>query len=75
MKKILGFSLVLIAASTIFVACKKDYTCTCTTKDSSGTIADYTVSTTIHSTKSKATDACTALKATAGTLSTTCAIK
>lgn len=64
---------VAVFGALALVSCKKDYTCECTTSDGSTTTG--TVSTTITDTKKKATDACEAMSATAGTLSTTCKIK
>jgi hypothetical protein len=41
-------------------SCKKDYTCECTVKDSSGaTVSTMSTSITLHTTKKKAKDACT----------------
>ena len=74
MKKFLTFSVVVFAAATLFASCKKDYTCTCTTHDSGGSIQDVSASTTIHETKSKATSACEKTT-TSGTFTTTCVLK
>ena len=69
---ILGVAVMALAATT---ACKKDYTCTCTTTDSSGFIDDVTVSTTISNAKKKdAEAACNASDVSLGTLSTTCTL-
>lgn len=73
MKKVALFAAVVFAVG--LTSCKKDHTCECTTTDSSNTISDVTVSTTINDTKSNAEDACTALETSVGTLSTSCAIK
>ena len=54
MKKILLFSTVLIALAS----CKKDYTCTCKTTDSTGTIEPITGSYVINATKAGAQDSC-----------------
>ncbi|HTA61487.1 MAG TPA: hypothetical protein VK835_03490 [Bacteroidia bacterium] len=64
MKKVI-LSLVVVAA--LSTSCKKDYTCTCTAT------GGYSVSATIHDTKSKATTACTAGNNSASGI--TCAIK
>ena len=56
MKKVLLFAAVLSAFS--FASCKKDYTCTCSYSVGGTTVSG---STTIHNTKKKAKDACTAL--------------
>ena len=63
--------IVLAASTTMFVACKKDYSCTCTYN---GTTLGTT---TIHDTKYKATSACTALNSTYAAYGTgvSCAIK
>ena len=73
MKKLmlLGAAVAMLSVT----ACKKDYTCECTTADSSGTFADITSSTTIKETKKKATDACEGLTSSVGTLTTSCKIK
>jgi hypothetical protein len=66
MKKLL--LLVAVVGAMSATSCKKDYTCTCTVS-----IGGYTssASTTIHDTKKKATDACTANN----TAGATCSIK
>jgi hypothetical protein len=69
MKKITLLTVVL-AAMTLG-SCKKNYTCTCTFTGGGTT---STVSTTIHDTKKKATDACNQ-SATAGGSGYSCAIK
>jgi hypothetical protein len=74
MKKVL-----LVAAIAAFAmsSCKKDYTCECTSKDSNGTVIS-TADGTVHTTKSKAKDACsqTASASSGGTsITTTCALK
>jgi len=72
MKKML---LVAAVAGLALASCKKDYTCECTTKDTSNGTVMGTSSVTIKDTKKKAEDACNGKKATAGTLTTECAIK
>ncbi len=73
MKKLM---LVIVAAAFVsgFAACKKDYTCTCTITDSSGTIPTTTVATTIKETKKKATDACEIADVVVGTITTHCTL-
>ncbi len=56
MKKIL--LLVAVVSALSVTSCKKDYTCTCTYTSGS---YNYTSVYTVHNTKKKATDACTAL--------------
>jgi hypothetical protein len=68
MKKLVLLSFALMTSAVVFTSCKKDYTCTCT--DSSG----FSASVTIHTTKKKATDACTADASVYGS-GVTCAIK
>ena len=56
MKKIVLFAMVAIVAST-FTSCKKDYTCTCTTKETG--VPDVVTTVTIkNATKSDAQKAC-----------------
>lgn len=56
----------------LFGACEKEYTCTCTTVDSSGTTPTSTTSVTFEGTGSEAKDACEEGEVTNGTLTTTC---
>lgn len=70
MKKITLLAVALVAIS--FASCKKDYTCECT---STVLGLSATASTTIHDTKSKAKDACTAKNSSSTGTSVTCAIK
>ena len=78
MKKVRG----LLVAATVLVAftvtsCKKDYTCVCTVKDNTGAVIS-TSNISIHTTKGKAKDACTAsVSTTSGTssMTETCAIQ
>ena len=55
-------------------SCKKDYTCTCTVKDSSGNVLS-TSSVTINDTKSKATTACNGMVVSTAGETETCAIQ
>lgn len=68
---ILGVAVMALAATT---ACKKDYTCTCTTTDSSGTIPDASISSTITAKKSDAEASCENGSTSVGTLTTTCTL-
>ena len=69
MKKITMLAIAAVAIS--FASCKKDYTCKCTF--TSGGVTE-TSSVTIHTTKSKATDACNTT-ATSGGSGYVCAIQ
>jgi hypothetical protein len=69
MKKVL---LVAAVAGLAMASCKKDYTCECTA--SAGGVS-ATASTTIHDTKKKAEDACTAKNTSANGATTECKIK
>lgn len=73
MKNILGFLTIALIAIT-FVSCEKDYTCTCTSVDSSGLVDDLVTSTEITGKKGDAEDACsaTATTLTVGTITATC---
>ncbi len=70
MKKI-----ILLAAVAGFaaVSCKKDYTCECTVKDSSGKVVSSST-VTFHATKGDAEDACN-VSVNSGGASSTCALK
>lgn len=73
MKNILGFLTIALIAIT-FVSCEKDYTCTCTSVDSSGLLEDVVTTSDITGKKGDAEDECSA-KATAltiATVTTTC---
>lgn len=72
MKKILTIAAV---ASLAMVSCKKDYTCECTVKDSSGTIPTTTTSATAKMKKADAETWCENNKSTVGTISTSCELK
>lgn len=73
MKKVLIPMVAIAIASFVFSSCKKDYTCTCVTHDSSGSIADVTTSFAINDAKEDdAEAACNLSEVTVGTLSTTC---
>ncbi|MFC5270846.1 hypothetical protein [Adhaeribacter terreus] len=74
MKKVLYSSALVVLVA--FSACKKDYTCECTTSDGQG--GDYKSSVTIHSTKKDAESACSGKSsATSGgtTVTASCKIK
>ena len=71
MKK--GLFIVAVIATVGFVSCKKDYTCTCTAKDSSGaTIA--TTSGTVTAKKKDAKAACENGNSSAGGSTITCVL-
>lgn len=72
MKKVLTV-LTIVAVASVFTACKKEYTCECTTK--SGGIVISTVSHTEKLKKSEAEEWCDEYKVTSGTLTTTCKLK
>jgi len=73
MKNFLFVSAIVLAFG--LTSCTKDYTCTCTSTDSSGTIADIVTTVTYNdSKKSDAEDACTNAESTVGTISTTCVL-
>jgi len=76
MKNILGFLTIALIAIT-FVSCEKDYTCTCTSIDSSGLLDDLVTTTPITGKKSDAEDTCSASATTLtiGTVTTTCELK
>ncbi len=76
MKKILTISIVSAFVLTLCLsACKKDYTCECTVKDSSGAvISTMSTSVTLHTTKKKAKDACT-VSAVGSGYTETCEVK
>jgi hypothetical protein len=57
MKKLALLSLALMTSAVVFTSCKKDYVCTCTYTSGGSTSS---VSATFHTTKKKATDACSA---------------
>ena len=71
MKKITLLSIAVLAIS--FTSCKKDYTCQCTYTNTGSTTPTVT-SVTLHTTKSKAKDACNQ-SATSGGSGYTCVIK
>jgi len=77
MKKGLLFILgAAFIASMSFTSCKKDYTCSCTTKfEFFGTTTSTSASTIIHDTKSKAKTACEGTSVETSYGSTTCEIK
>jgi hypothetical protein len=59
-----------------FASCKKDYTCACVTDDGQGNKVNSSI--TIHTTKKKAKDACTAQESVSGggtTFTTTCSVQ
>ena len=72
MKKLVLLSFALMTSAVLFTSCKKDYTCTCTYNDGSGTTISGDV--TYHATKKKAKEACD-LSASTGGSGWTCAIK
>jgi len=73
MKKLGSIVIVAMFGAMALTSCKKDYTCTCTTTDSSGTFDPITSSIPINDAKKgDATDACDALESTVGTLTTSC---
>lgn len=63
-----------VVAMVAMTSCKKEWTCTCTTTDSSGLIPDVSASTTIKDTKKNAKETCESGSASVGTLSTSCSI-
>lgn len=69
-----AFALVAVVALVGMTSCKKDYTCTCTTTDSSGTIPTQTTTRDFNAKKKDAKEACEALNSTVGTLKTECKI-
>lgn len=74
MKKVM----ILVAAFAVvgLTSCKKDWTCECTTSDSSGTLDDVSASVTLTDlNKSDAETACSGNEVTVGTLSTTCELQ
>lgn len=75
MKRLASITLVAIFATFALTSCKKDYTCTCTTTDSSGYFQPITSTVHINNAKKKdATSACNAGTVTVGTLSTSCTL-
>lgn len=72
MKKTL---LIVAIAGLAMASCKKDYTCTCTTKDSTDPSFSSTATFSFHAKKKDAQASCDALKTTVGTLSTACDFK
>ncbi len=72
MKKVI---LVAAVGMLALASCKKDYTCECTTTDSSGFFDDVSTSVTINATKSDAETTCSGSEVTAGTLTTKCELK
>ena len=67
-----GIAFILAIGMT---SCKKDYTCECVVKDSSGTVVSGgTTDITIHATKKKAKDGCQATVQSGG-MTETCSIK
>jgi len=67
-----GISLIIAIEVT---SCKKDYTCECIVKDSSGAVVStLSTSATLHTTKKKAEDACTVSVVTSG-YTETCEVK
>ena len=73
MKKVL----ILAGAFAVLAmtSCKKDYTCDCDIKDSSGTIDDYTAVSTLNGYKSdEAETASSDKEGTVGTLTYTCTL-
>lgn len=65
-----------IAAVGSLASCKKDYTCECTTTDSSGAFETVTTEYDINDAKkSDAEDACDGRNSSVGTLSTTCELQ
>ncbi len=70
MKKIIAVAAIVSIGA---VSCKKDYTCECTSKDSSGKVIT-SGSITIHATKGDAEDACNATGS-SGSITSTCALK
>lgn len=73
MKNLLFFCSFFFALS--LASCSKEYTCTCTTTDSSGVLEDQTTGSTFTTNKGDAETACAALEITVGTLSTTCVLE
>lgn len=72
MKKIL---LVAAVASLSLVSCKKEYTCECTTTDSSDPSFTMSASVTATMKKSEADSWCGGQKSSVGTISTSCKLK
>ncbi len=72
MKRVLPFvaAIALLGA----VSCKKEYTCDCTTTDSSGVFSPSTVSSTATLSKSDAEDWCSESSTTSGSFTTTCTL-
>lgn len=68
---------ILFAAFGAFglMSCTKDYTCECTTVDSTGTLDDVVVSSTITGKKADAETACEAGNVNIGPISTACVLK
>ncbi len=61
------------ALGILSVSCKKDYTCECTVKDSSGKVLSSST-VTFHATKGDAQDACS-VSASSGGMTSTCELK
>ncbi|RMG83557.1 MAG: hypothetical protein D6707_00845 [Bacteroidetes bacterium] len=72
MKKVLSIAAVA-ALAVSFTACKKNYTCECTTYEDGVPMA--TTPNTIRDTKKKAQEQCEAQNTTVGSLKTECTLK
>ena len=72
MKKLLFVAAIAVLG---LASCTKEYTCECTTSDSSGLIDDVTTSSTFEATKSDAEAACGDLEITVLTMTSTCELK
>jgi hypothetical protein len=69
MKKIAPIALIALFGALTLTSCKKDYTCECSVN---GTVYGTT---TFHTTKSKAKDACNATVTVVGAGTETCTLK
>ena len=73
MKKALKTIAAVAVFAILFTSCKKDWTCTCTIKDSGVVIS--TSSVTFHASRKVAKSSCDGLVVTSGTLVETCEVK
>ena len=74
MKKVLFGSAFALLTIVVLSSCKKDYTCKCTTTDSSGSGSSSTKNITINGKKKDVKKTCENGNLTVGTLSTSCTI-
>jgi hypothetical protein len=67
--------LILVLCSFLCISCRKDYTCECTTIDSSGTFGTSVTSNVYNGKKKDVKNACESRSFISGTFSTSCKIK